>query len=170
MTDLVEFRHLKYIVAVAEAANITRVAERPFLAQPSLSKQIKDLEDEIGFPIFVRTREGVRITPPGQMIIALRPRCTPRTDEDHFDGPCSSPGRSASLPARIFIFHQSKLASTLSRRLPICRPSRMAESTLRPAGDFDLYRRLMECSCGLANTKEASAESSPGRRHANARA
>ena len=70
MSDLVEFRHLKYIVAVAEAANITRAAERLFLAQPSLSKQIKDFEDEIGFPIFVRTREGVRITPPGQMIIA----------------------------------------------------------------------------------------------------
>jgi DNA-binding transcriptional LysR family regulator len=70
MSDLVEFRHLKYIVAVADEANITRAAERLFLAQPSLSKQIKDLEDEVGFPIFVRNRDGVRITPPGQMIIA----------------------------------------------------------------------------------------------------
>jgi hypothetical protein len=43
MSDLVEFRHLKYIVAVAETANFTRAAERLFLAQPSLSKQIKDL-------------------------------------------------------------------------------------------------------------------------------
>ncbi|HEY1901123.1 MAG TPA: LysR family transcriptional regulator [Terracidiphilus sp.] len=70
MSDLVEFRHLKYIVAVAEAATITRAAERLFLAQPSLSKQIKDFEDMLGFPIFVRTRQGVRITPPGQMIVA----------------------------------------------------------------------------------------------------
>ena len=70
MSDLVEFRHLKYIVAVAETANFTRAAERLFLAQPSLSKQIKDLEDEIGFPIFLRNRGGVRITPAGQMIIA----------------------------------------------------------------------------------------------------
>jgi DNA-binding transcriptional LysR family regulator len=70
MSDLVEFRHLKYIVAVAETANFTRAAERLFLAQPSLSKQIKDLEDEIGFPIFIRNRDGVRITPAGQMIIA----------------------------------------------------------------------------------------------------
>ena len=44
MSDLVEFRHLKYIVAVAETANFTRAAERLFLAQPSLSKQIKDFE------------------------------------------------------------------------------------------------------------------------------
>jgi DNA-binding transcriptional LysR family regulator len=51
MSDLVEFRHFKYILAVAETANFTRAAERLFLAQPSLSKQIKDLEDEIGFPI-----------------------------------------------------------------------------------------------------------------------
>src|ERR1035441_4691662 len=70
MSDLVEFRHLKYVVAIAEAANITRAAKRLFLAQPSLSKQIKYLEDEIGFPIFIRTREGVSITAPGQMIIA----------------------------------------------------------------------------------------------------
>ncbi|MGA2351576.1 MAG: LysR substrate-binding domain-containing protein [Terracidiphilus sp.] len=70
MSDLIEFRHLKYIIAVAEAANITRAAERLFLAQPSLSKQIKDLEDELGFPIFVRIRDGVRITAAGQMIIA----------------------------------------------------------------------------------------------------
>src|SRR5258707_13091816 len=69
MLDLVEFRHLKYILAVAETANFTRAAEHLFLAQPSLSKQIKDLEDEIGFPIFVRNRDGVRITPAGQMII-----------------------------------------------------------------------------------------------------
>jgi len=70
MSDVVEFRHLKYIVAVGETANFTRAAERLFLAQPSLSKQVKDLEDEIGFPIFVRNRDGVRITPAGQMIIS----------------------------------------------------------------------------------------------------
>ena len=66
MSDILEFRHLKYIVAVAEEANFTRAAERLFLAQPSLSKQIKDLEDVIGFPIFVRTRDGARITPAGR--------------------------------------------------------------------------------------------------------
>jgi DNA-binding transcriptional LysR family regulator len=70
MSDLLEFRHLKYIVALAEAGNFTRAAEQLFLSQPSLSKQIKDIEDEIGFPIFIRTREGVRVTPSGQMMVA----------------------------------------------------------------------------------------------------
>jgi DNA-binding transcriptional LysR family regulator len=70
MSDLIEFRHFKYILAVAETENITRAADRLFLAQPSLSKQIKDLEDDIGIPIFLRNREGVETTPAGQIIVA----------------------------------------------------------------------------------------------------
>jgi DNA-binding transcriptional LysR family regulator len=70
MSDSLEFRLLKYIVAVAETSNFTRAAERLFLAQPSLSKQIRDLEEEIKFPIFDRSRDGVRITPAGQMVLA----------------------------------------------------------------------------------------------------
>ena len=70
MFDLVEFRHLKYIAAIAETGNFTRAAEGLFLAQPSLSKQIKDLEDGIGIQVFVRHRGGVHITPAGQMIVA----------------------------------------------------------------------------------------------------
>jgi len=70
MSDSLEFRLLKYIVAVAETSNFTRAAERLFLAQPSLSKQIRDLEDEIGFPIFERGRDGVRITPAGEMLLS----------------------------------------------------------------------------------------------------
>jgi DNA-binding MarR family transcriptional regulator len=70
MFDLVEFRHLKYIAAIAETLNFTRAAERLFLAQPSLSKQIKDLEDGIGIQIFVRNHDGVRITAAGQMIVS----------------------------------------------------------------------------------------------------
>ncbi|WP_263368560.1 LysR family transcriptional regulator [Edaphobacter bradus] len=70
MSDSLELRLLKYIVAVAETNNFTRVAERLFLAQPSLSKQIRDLESAIGFPIFARDRNGVRITPAGEMVLA----------------------------------------------------------------------------------------------------
>lgn len=70
MPESLEFRLLRYIVAVAETLNFTRAAERLFLAQPSLSKQIRDLEDDIQFPIFDRSREGVRITPSGEMVVA----------------------------------------------------------------------------------------------------
>src|ERR1700760_2366779 len=70
MSDSLEFRLLKYIVAVAETSNFTRAAERLFLAQPSLSKQIRDLEEELKFLIFERSRDGVRITPAGEMVLA----------------------------------------------------------------------------------------------------
>lgn len=70
MSESLEFRLLKYIVAVAETCNFTRAAQRLFLAQPSLSKQIRDLEEEICFPIFDRSQSGVRITPAGEMVYA----------------------------------------------------------------------------------------------------
>ena len=70
MSDSLEFRLLKYIVAVAETGNFTRAAERLFLAQPSLSKQVRELEEDIGFPIFERTRDGVKTTQAGDMIVA----------------------------------------------------------------------------------------------------
>jgi DNA-binding transcriptional LysR family regulator len=70
MSDLVEFRHLKYIVGVAECGNITKASQRLFVAQPSLSEQIKFIEDEVGFPIFVRKPDGVEATPAGQMLVA----------------------------------------------------------------------------------------------------
>lgn len=81
MYDLVEFRHLKYIAAVAEEGNITRAADRLHVAQPSLSKQIKDIEDEIGFSIFTRTRDGVSVTPSGQMIVAYAQEAIQRRSE-----------------------------------------------------------------------------------------
>jgi len=69
MSEFVEFRHLKYIVAIAETGNFTRAAERLFVSQPSLSKQIRDIETELGFQIFMRTPDGVFPTPVGQMVI-----------------------------------------------------------------------------------------------------
>lgn len=69
MYELIELRHLKYIVAVAETGNFTRAAERLFLTQPALSRQIKDIEIELGFSIFERARDGVVPTPLGQILV-----------------------------------------------------------------------------------------------------
>ena len=81
MSDSLEFRLLKYIVAVAETSNFTRAAERLFLAQPSLSKQIRDLEEEIRFPIFDRSRDGVRVTLAGEMVVAYAKETLRARDE-----------------------------------------------------------------------------------------
>jgi DNA-binding transcriptional LysR family regulator len=60
-----EFRHLKYFVAVAEMGSVSRAAEKLFIAQPPLSKQIKQLEDEVGVSLLLRYPRGVRLTAAG---------------------------------------------------------------------------------------------------------
>ena len=81
MSDSLEFRLLKYILAVAETLNFTRAAQRLFLAQPSLSKQIRDLEIDIKFPLFERSRDGIRITDAGRIVIAYASNTLRERDE-----------------------------------------------------------------------------------------
>jgi DNA-binding transcriptional LysR family regulator len=81
VSDHLEFRLLKYIVAVAETANFTRASERLFLAQPTLSQQVIALEEALGVRIFVRRREGIRLTPAGQMLYAYAQEMLDLRDE-----------------------------------------------------------------------------------------
>jgi DNA-binding transcriptional LysR family regulator len=60
-----ELRHLRYFVAVAEALSFTKAAENLRLAQPSLTRQIKDLEAEIGGRLFDRSGKRISLTQEG---------------------------------------------------------------------------------------------------------
>ncbi|MGE8689224.1 MAG: LysR family transcriptional regulator [Achromobacter sp.] len=65
-----ELRHLRYFVATAEAQHFTRAAEQLGMAQPPLSQQIRQLEQEVGTPLFDRTGRGVALNDAGRAFLA----------------------------------------------------------------------------------------------------
>src|SRR4249919_4134867 len=65
----IELRHLRYFVAVADAGTFTHAAERMYVAQPTLSQQIRRLEELVGTPLLQRRREGVRLTEAGSVLL-----------------------------------------------------------------------------------------------------
>jgi LysR family hca operon transcriptional activator len=65
-----ELRHLRYFIAVVEEGGLTAAAERRLhTSQPSLSRQIRDLEHEVGTPLLTRTPHGVEVTPAGRAFL-----------------------------------------------------------------------------------------------------
>jgi len=62
----VELRHLRYFVVVAAHGSFNRAAQVLHLTQPALSRQVKDLEEELSVPLFVRGRNAVRLTDAGE--------------------------------------------------------------------------------------------------------
>jgi DNA-binding transcriptional LysR family regulator len=76
-----ELRHLRYFVGVAEVQHFGRAAERLHVAQPALSRQIQDLEREIGFLLFERLPRGVRLSAAGTVFLGDARRILQDVDE-----------------------------------------------------------------------------------------
>lgn len=63
-----EIRVLRYFVEIAREENMTRAAERLHISQPSLSKEIKKLEEELGHSLFIRTNKSMRLSDEGMLL------------------------------------------------------------------------------------------------------
>lgn len=81
MLDGMELRHLRYFVAVAETENVTRAAARLHVSQPALSRQVRDLEDELGFALLKRTAKAVSLTDAGRTFLVESRAVLQRADE-----------------------------------------------------------------------------------------
>ncbi|EYS98249.1 LysR family transcriptional regulator [Cupriavidus sp. SK-4] len=68
---MIEVRHLRSLVAIAESGKLATAAERVHVSQSALSHQIKAIESHYGLPLFDRTRQGLRFTPAGERLLAL---------------------------------------------------------------------------------------------------
>jgi DNA-binding transcriptional LysR family regulator len=106
-------RDLRYFAAVAEDLHFTRAAERLYVSQPALSKQIRALERALGADLFVRDPAGVRLTPVGAALLPHARRVLAAWEEAEAAvaeardarratlvvGMSTSPGRGGMLPA-----------------------------------------------------------------------
>ncbi|RSS54136.1 LysR family transcriptional regulator [Streptomyces sp. WAC01280] len=112
-TSDVHGRDLRYFLAVAEELHFTRAAEKLYVSQPALSKQIRALERQLGAPLFDRGRQGVALTPVGTALLpharaalaaweegreAVR-HAREAADGTLVVGMSTSPGRGGLLPA-----------------------------------------------------------------------
>ncbi len=69
LASAMELRHLRYFVAVAEEENVSRAALRLSVSQPAVSRQVRDLEEELGFPLLERSAKSVRLTEAGRVFL-----------------------------------------------------------------------------------------------------
>src|ERR1700712_4005633 len=106
-----ELRHLRYFVMLANERNFTRAAERLHIAQPPLSRQIQQLEAELGAELIDRAARPLRVTPVGRLFYEQATQVLNRVDEMR-----SMMHRAVASEKRRFVI--GFVASTIYARLP----------------------------------------------------
>jgi DNA-binding transcriptional LysR family regulator len=94
---MVELRHLRYFIAVAEELNFSRAAERMHMAQPPLSAAIRQLERDLGVDLFVRTTREVKLTDAGRAFLAGARRTLADADRAAQDAKRAAAGELGQL-------------------------------------------------------------------------
>jgi DNA-binding transcriptional LysR family regulator len=116
-----ELRHLRYFVAVAEELNFTRAAEKLRVAQPSLTRQIQNLEEELGVRLLERARNQVSLTEEGRRFLVDARRVVALSDESVKAVQRLSRGESGQLNlGYLFKFNFDLLPATLATFYQSC--------------------------------------------------
>jgi len=132
-----ELRHLRYFVAVGEEQHYGRAARRLRVAQPALSRQIQDLEEELGFKLFERLSRGVKLSAAGKLFLEDARRILQEVSEAAVRAGSVARGRSGTL--RVGFTENASWRGVVPesfRRFRELQPS--AELQLRPAASFEL--------------------------------
>ncbi len=92
-----ELRHIRYFLTVAEEGSFTRAAEKLCIAQPPLSRQIRDLEEELNTPLFIRKARGLALTEAGERFMQYASRIRQLADQSVEDIKEMNEGLSGTL-------------------------------------------------------------------------
>src|SRR6476660_5984520 len=92
-----ELRHLRYFVAVGEEQHYGRASRRLRVAQPALSRQIQDLEEEVGFKLFERLPRGVKLSAAGKLFLDDARRILQEVDEAKLRAERVASGKAGTL-------------------------------------------------------------------------
>lgn len=136
-----ELRHLRYLVAVGEEQNYRRASDRLHVAQPALSRQIQDLEDEVGFKLFERLPRGVKLSAAGRMFLDDARRILQQVNEAAARAARVARGQSGTL--RIGFTENASWHGVVPdslRRFRKRHPD--AELQLHPAGSVDQINEI----------------------------
>src|SRR5215470_18007082 len=118
-----ELRHLRYFVVVAEMENVSRAALKLHVSQPALSRQVRDLEDELGFPLLERSAKSIHLTAAGRVFLNEGRAVLQRADDAGKAARATATGSHAEL-------HVGYAPTLTARILP---PTLRAFQTAMPA-------------------------------------
>lgn len=143
-----ELRHLRYFVAVAEAENVSRAALKLHVSQPGISRQIRDLEEEIGFQLFERSAKSIKLTNAGKIFLTEARAVLQRADEAVKTSRAIATGEQGEL-------HVGYAPSPTSRILPPALRAFQSESPgvrvrLHDFSTDEMIRGLREGSLQIA--------------------
>lgn len=92
-----ELRHIRYFIVLAEELNFSRAAQRLHIAQPPLSRQIKELENEIGAKLFNRSKRHVELTPAGKVFLQKAYQILDQVEQARFNARLTAIGKEGEL-------------------------------------------------------------------------